>query len=518
MAMINLNMNNDMVNDIKKSILDNRKTLIFIALIVALFYLLTNGYGFFNLNLSYDSLKEFITDDWTIAHKIEIGRIAEIVYIFLLRGKIASPIIVFTLGYIWLTLAIIITIYLFKLENNKWQIIVVSGIMTTNYVISDLAITNPQQLDVNTFALFSSILFAYFWNSKKSSILCIVCAFVCYGIYPSYLSTSILLTLVLTIKNLLNGEKANKAIKNGLIAASYILIAVVIYTILLKALNFVIGIETISSRNGLESLLNSNENIFELLLDTYLYGSYFLINAYSITSKIPYVIINIMIIIITAFMLIKTTIIKNIKAKEKVLIVLICVSLPLCINVVFFATQGQVKSVLTFYAHIMLFILPILFMDLYKNNNRLKYIIIVLSVFVLLNNIQFSNACYAKKDLEDKATLSFLTRVINRMEENDKYIPGVSKVIFVGNSKNVLDEIPGLENLYEINGQEYPIATTGRNKYIAYFDYILVNPIVIADKEPWDLMQNNEKALELDAYPNKNCMDIIDGYFVVRLS
>lgn len=499
----------------------NKKTLLFVAIVSLLFYLVSNGYGFFNINLSYDSLKEFVADDWTINHRFEVARIIDVLYIKIIRGTVASPLIVFVGGYIWLFLSIYTLIKLFNLENNKIFIVLISGIMVTNYVISDLAITNPQQLDVNMLALFASILSVYFWNkgSIKNYVFASICNIFSYGIYSAYLQVTVLLVVLIIIMKLLDGTTFKKAVIDGLYAVVAIIVGVIIYTIVLKITLSIVKIDLTNNRSGIDSLLSLNVNdMLSLLIDTYLHGAWFLIDAYSVENNFVYIAINVIYIGAFAYIVIRKALQNKLKSLELLLLLLLSLLLPLFTNIVYFVTDGTVKTMLAKYAQIMLPILPLVLINKYYNFSRIRIVVMLLVSVMLLNNVQFANACYSKKDLEDKATLSFLTRVIDRIEQDDKYEQGLSKVIFVGDTKKMLDPIPGLENLYRVNGQEYPISTTGRKKFIAYFDYILVNPIVIADEDVWDSMQDNADALKLDIFPAKECSAIINGYYVIRLS
>lgn len=506
-----------MINYIKKY----KKELLFVAIITLLFYLLSNGYGFFNINLSYDSLKEFIADEWTINHRFEVARIIDVLYIKLIRGTVASPLLVFVGGYIWLTLAVYTFIKLFNIEDNYLCVALVSGIMTTNYVVSDLAITNPQQLDVNMLALFASVLSVYFWNKQtvKDYVFASICNLISYGIYSSYLQVTILLVAVKLINDLLEKKSFKETLIKGLYAIAAIILGVVAYTVVLKISLSILSIELTNNRSGIDSLLSlETKDIIELIVDTYLHGAWFLIDAYSVESNLIYIVINIAYIVIFGIIVILKIYKNKIKGFELLLLLLLCGLLPLFTNMVYLATNGTVKTMLAKYAQILLPVLPLLFIHKYYDLSKTKAIVVIMILITLLNNIQFSNACYSKKDLEDKATLSYLTRVIDRIELDDKYEAGISKVIFVGDTKKMLDKIPGFENLYRVNGQEYPISTTGRKKFIAYFDYILINPIIIADEEPWDAMQTNTEALRLSIFPAEKCSAIIDGYYVIRLS
>lgn len=63
----------------------------------------------------------------------------------------------------------------------------------------------------------------------------------------------------------------------------------------------------------------------------------------------------------------------------------------------------------------------------------------------------------------------------------------------------------------------YVLGAAGRNYYQAYFDYVLMNPAVIADTDTWNEMQTNSEVDEMPCYPEEGSIAIVDGVLVVKL-
>ncbi len=93
-------------------------------------------------------------------------------------------------------------------------------------------------------------------------------------------------------------------------------------------------------------------------------------------------------------------------------------------------------------------------------------------------------------------------------------------MVFVGAPSAVLDKMPGFESLYSMTGQGkmYVIGPTLRGRYVSYFDYVLMNPAVIADSETWNEMQTNSEVVNMPCYPEEGSVAIVDGILVVKLS
>ena len=148
----------------------------------------------------------------------------------------------------------------------------------------------------------------------------------------------------------------------------------------------------------------------------------------------------------------------------------------------------------------------------------------LLLMLVLLGaNIQTANVVYTRKNLEQNATLSLMTRVLSRMDQEPDYRAGETALVFVGVSSELQDRMPGFEATYDIVGCERssPIekayASYNYNAYATYFRYILNNPAVMADYRIWNSMQNDPRVQVMPAFPEEGCMQMIDGLFVVKM-
>jgi hypothetical protein len=155
---------------------------------------------------------------------------------------------------------------------------------------------------------------------------------------------------------------------------------------------------------------------------------------------------------------------------------------------------------------------------------RLARAVSVLLLFALFcANIQTANVVYTRKNLEQNAALSLMTRVLYRMEEREDYVPGETVVVFAGVSDQLQDRIPGFEATYDITGCEESspiekaLASYNYHVYAAYFRYILNNPAVLAPSDIWNRMQEDTRVRALPCYPDAGCMQTIDGMLIVKM-
>ena len=142
---------------------------------------------------------------------------------------------------------------------------------------------------------------------------------------------------------------------------------------------------------------------------------------------------------------------------------------------------------------------------------------------ILLSNIQTANVLYTRKQLEQDACLSLMTRVVARLEAREDYIPGETELVFFGVSEELNEKMPGFENTYDIGGGENSsplvksVVTYYYNVYAAFFRYILNNPAVVAPNDVWNTLQEDARVEEMPCYPAEGCMQMIDGVMVVKL-
>lgn len=149
-----------------------------------------------------------------------------------------------------------------------------------------------------------------------------------------------------------------------------------------------------------------------------------------------------------------------------------------------------------------------LFSDKEEKNRKL---------LLVCGNVQTANVMYLKKDMEQDAYLSMMTRVVYRMEETEGYVPGETPVVMVGLPQQINEVIPGFEAYRKPNGMWMSdVLNFGDvGHWSAYFKYILQNPARIVDGGSLD---TDPRVEAMPCYPARSCTELIDGTLVVKLS
>ena len=204
----------------------------------------------------------------------------------------------------------------------------------------------------------------------------------------------------------------------------------------------------------------------------------------------------------------------------KLLFVLLGILMPFGMNVSSFLSNGM-YHVLMQYAVWFVYLLAlaaIWWFSLEKNvSDKLKKVlgtaVCVCIALIIAENIQTANTIYVKKNLEAQATLSYMTRVAERMEEEEEYIPGETPVVFIGEYA-VGASMTGFEKYEVITGVEYHSPITFYDTYKDYFRYMLGRPISLEDA---GALESDERVDQMPVFPKEGSVVMLDGTLVVKL-
>lgn len=507
---------------IKEKILNNKKELITSFVFTFIWCFMAHAYIFLNTTISHDSLNEFVyIDDW----KIAIGRFIAPIFKCLFGSKIAISWTSGILMAIFLSLSVFVLIKIFNIRS-KIAILLISGILTVNITMIATASTYIHDLDVNTLSVLLAILGVYCWKNQKNGFLyaSILCTLVL-GIYQCNISIMITLIIMCSIMDLLHKVEYKTVILNGIKAIVMLVFGLIIYIALFKIVSVCLDISLKEEYiyNGLKSISFNFEN----LIKSYTTCIYGIINVVSIypsifTKFIHIILVSIMIIIMICFLKNKEY---NIKAK--ILMAILILLIPFGMNITYCIDGGYAHDLMK-YAFWFSYMFIIILINEWMRISQFKKIIgkimylcpYILIFCILWGNVQLANTTYLKKEIESKATLAYMNRVLGKIESYENYQQGITKVAFVGKPYSLNESIYGFENQYKITGNRstFSINNIGdRMYYEAYFKYILLNQIQLAEEEKWNEIQMLEDVQKMECYPKEECLKMIDNVLVVKL-
>ena len=493
----------------------NRLTTIFLATL--LWGLAAHGYALLNFTVSHDSLNEFwlfqqigyyagTATQW----KIALGRFITPVYQLLFRGQTVAPWFSGMLALLWTALAVWATACLFDIRERR-LLIFTCGIFTVNLSVTALTASYLHDLDADMFAVLAAVCAVLFWKQGGwRQVFSVVLLVITLGIYQSMLSVYISFVIFLCILRLAGGDNVKTVFLSGLRAIGLMVVGGMVYFLLSKAACALAGLTLTHQENGLANMLGGDSSIITLLITTFTsWLSLFALEAPRING-----IFNAL-LFLSAFLLVVDILrSKQIPTANKVLLILLGILLPFGANVAAFLNNGEVHLLMLYAAWLLYLLILLLCRRVSDRKPKPLLLCSLLIGLVLFSNIRFSNQLYTRKDQERQAALSLMTRVTDRIEQTEGYVPGETEVAILGAPD--VAPLSGYDQTYEITGAIFSTPITNEDFYAAYFATVLQNPIRLCDSQRREALA--AQAQDLPAFPSAGCVRWLDGTLVIRLS
>ena len=491
----------------KTLILQNKSAQSFFLYSIALFFI-CHAYCFLNLTYSHDSL---LINQIDISWQVSLGRFF-IPFVVKIRGTITAPLLIGSLTFCFSVLGI----WLIKefLKASLLQSLLISGFLISS---STLVLTNATYIldsDIYMLAFMLNALGAYIAiNHKKFSWLTIISFVLSLGLYQAYIQVGVILLMFDVFKGVIENKGFKVSLKKSVFYVLLILISFGIYSCLFKVFLTVYNVEAANNYNGLSNVghFGGIKKMIECFLGSYKYVAKTFLHPITIHKKAT-VIANFVILLSSAFLVIKLAI-QNRLSKVNAVFLAVLVSLfPFGFNFIYFISQGMEHELMTFSFSVV----PLFALWLLNSANLkkpfLKYFVYLSSTVIIVNGIIFANQCYVKKDLERQSTLSIVTRLIDRIEQTEGYVLGETEVCFIGKIENnplLIQHRAGF-NYDGAGNSAWATATYNIEQYVQEF---LAYPY----RRYWGEIPNYIEN-HLSPFPSKNCTVIDDGVLYIKLS
>ena len=504
-----------------------------IAIIATLsFYIMTNGYRLSNSMFSGDSLLMLHQND--SAWQIALGRFVQ-PFLVMLRGGIVTPFLISVISIFWLSLSVYLLTDFIE-STNILSITLIAAVMVCNSTLLSANATFLHNADFYTFALFLSIW--GIWLIKKerliNTIMGVLSLSISLGVYQSYICVAIALVMIHFLFFMLECPTFKATIKKLFKYGLCFIAAAAAYWITWKIFQKIFGIWTADTYNGMASLgdysdvslLSAIGSAYNLVFDHFFQPDTFITIPFrGISLSVVWIYIlrfcNIALVILFIFTTIRLNLKRHTKVWHRLFQVLTIVLFPLGINFVCIMSKGMVHT-LMIYAFCLVYILTIIFAEYLQTNypktGNTKFhfpmtIVCFCIIVVCWSNIVYSNQVYLKKDLQEKATHSLMTRIVYEIESFDNYIAGTAPVAFSGSFEDTpyIHDIAEFEEL-QIYGMEKTSLTYPGTDY-AYLKYLLnvnMNLTRISDE--------NETVKQMPLYPAPGSVAYVDGILVIKIS
>ncbi len=494
---------------------------------------IAHGFGFFNLQISHDSISEFaLAYSW----KIKLGRYFKPIYDTFLGTFISLPWMNGLTILAWLSLASYLVIKIFHIQK-KSHMAIICGILCVNITIISLNATFLNDASGDAFGIFITILGVYYWQrlfdlkEKKEKIISFIkvvfCLWLSLGIYQAFICIFISLVLIVSIMKLIDIHQYyswKEIWINDIIGALECLTSGIVYYCALKIILAVTHFKLIEGNyNSITNLFGEDgESIATKISCTVnQYLDYFIrAKGYNVYPDIVVRIVIALLFIVALYSFI--SIIRYLKKNgvswiNIISTILFILLLPIAMNLI--RLLNTTVHDLMIYAFWFTYILILLFVLEYieiKPNKMIERITILLLSCILVINIQIANACYAKKSFDEQATLSVMTRVVERIETLEGYEAGVTPVMFIGTPSDYLKEFYEFEELENIYGM-YNSQISFDKIYFNYISLTMKNNMNIVKADyAYDNLLNEKDIGDMNKFPSVDSIQMINGVVVVN--
>ena len=493
----------------------------------AFFYLLAHGYRFVNNMFSGDSLVAVYQDDY--AWQIALGRCFNPIWVFL-RGTLTSPWLISVLGTFWMSLAVFCVVD-FLGGSSRGAVILTASVMTINPVVACLNATFLPWTDLQIFALFLNAAGVWFLKEKgkRNFFVGFFLLMLGLGTYQAYLMVSVSLVMIRILMDLAEKRELDREGKLILRYGAGFLGAGVFYFIIWKTMQKMLNIWTADTYNGLSSLgdytgvafgrlaAEAYKEVFRFFWNPHVFVSlYFKGSSLEILWIWVLRLVNSAIVLMTAAVVLYQNHRNKTSVIQKVLQASLFLLLPLGMNFVYILSKGMEHTLMIFSFLTVYFLAIRLLLEPAEKNKWLmgiKYACIAGLALVCWVNMIFSNQIYLKRKLQEEASLSLLTRIVNDVENFEGYLPGRTQVALSGKMalSTEISDPAGFEDLTLYGVSNTPLFYAGTID--AYFKYYLNSAIVLTEVDPY-----SEEVRNMPSYPAQGSIAFVGDVLVVKIA
>ncbi len=498
---------------------EKKKRLLNCILFVLIFTFLSQGYRY--LNLSYSGDSTFIFQGPDTLYQISLGRFLQPVY-WHIRGKIVAPFLICFFSTLFLCCSAFLVCTLLEINSPKDQA-AVCGILTTNELISLSNATYMPWTDVYMLALLLVILGIYLFT-RLSNLLGFILSVFCFSasvaLYPPYIACASTLYILYYLRLLFNDHPLSEIWKKGSLSIFSLAAGLLFYAAILRLVLASYGIQASQEYNGVGRL---QELTFSSLLKTvpsvYSIPVQYFFNPWNrqIIPSHRTIIPAWINLILLLFILIQTAAHSRRFSKgRRATMLFLFLLLPFAMNFVVLISDGIVNG-LMIYAFFFFYLLPLLFPHSsfrFSSNISSCFLFILIAV-----NIAVGNQLAIKRDLEYKATLSAMTRILDDAEQIPEYLPGSTPVYIHGYLPSSKISMPrdGFDRLSAMQGVRYTYSASYEISTMYYLKQILNDPIVFCDAQQQQKLLASHSLNTLPKYPDAGYITMLDGILVIRL-
>lgn len=504
-----------------------------IALYTLIFMALLHGYRYVSLGFSHDSLAFAWQPD--LEWQISLGRYMQPFYWWIIRGRIAAPFIVGVLSYGYMVGSVYGVASLLDLKA-KTTLFLLAGLMCGSLAFIALDATYSHTADVYMLALMLNIAAAWLCLRGRrrvpSVLAAVVLLVISTGLYQAYLQVFTALTMVWALLRLLKTD--DRAIPEAVArcAQSFLalMLAMALFFVGYYVVMAVTGVEAVSRENSIGGMkVLSGAALVDMVKTTWKMPLRQLGRLQGRIAPLARM-LTAVVLMTGAAATIFTARRSRVSAWQALGMAVLVLLLPFGMNWICLFCGGVVHD-LMMYAYIVPLLAALAANERAWNlaladegkqigkKTRAAACVLPLAVLTLLfDRGIYANQIYLKKDLEYDATLSVMTRVVDRIEQVEGYIPGETPVEFLGDilRSQLTMTRPAFAHLGSLTGTEENYAITYADTFWMYLEDVMGYPI-----KRFRETKNEEQERVTDdmpCFPDKDSVQMVDGVVFVKLA
>lgn len=504
-----------------------------IALYTLIFMALLHGYRYVSLGFSHDSLAFAWQPD--LEWQISLGRYMQPFYWWIIRGRIAAPFIVGVLSYGYMVGSVYGVASLLDLKA-KTSLFLLAGLMCGSLAFIALDATYSHTADVYMLALMLNIAAAWLCLRGKrrvpSVLAAVVLLVISTGLYQAYLQVFTALTMVWALLRLLktDGRAIPEAVARCAQSFLALMLAMALFFVGYYVVMAVTGVEAVSKANSIGGMkVLSGTALVDMVKTTWKMPLRQLGRLQGRIAPLARM-LTAVVLMTGAAATIFTARRSRVSAWQALGMAVLVLLLPFGMNWICLFCGGVVHD-LMMYAYIVPLLAALAANERAWNlaladegkqigkKTRAAACVLPLAVLTLLfDRGIYANQIYLKKDLEYDATLSVMTRVVDRIEQVEGYIPGETPVEFLGDilRSQLTMTRPAFAHLGSLTGTEENYAITYGDTFWMYLEDVMGYPI-----KRFRETKNEEQERVTDdmpCFPDKDSVQMVDGVVFVKLA
>ena len=347
------------------------------------------------------------------------------------------------------------------------------------------------------------------------------------GIYQVYVSFAISLSIVAIIRELYKEETSFKSVlQKGLSFISYLAVSALFYCIILKIFLKIKNIELLSYLGMDEAFSNYPlQKIPGLIKTVYIqYLSFFFRIGTDASFSTKYTVILHLLLLTGVIILIVYCMVK-VLAKERwrtIGMIAILAILPLGMGFGQILSPFSPTSVIMKYSFCITYIFILVAVDAVDIDA--KYIqkttctiMVVLSALVL-SFVNTNNILYTTTTQAHRATESYLTRIMARIEDCPDYTPGM-EVVIIGTipQTQLQSQLESYNRVYHYSVPQHTVVVSNYHFYNYYNDWLNI-PMPAPSEEVMISVSNSPEFKAMPLYPEAGSVQVHDGRVIVKIS